>query len=107
MLDRSNYARTIKSDRSNGPQALQAGEERVVRYGRAQAGDAAAEQCEDLSAAAPDDPQSVRGQRLSIYGLMVGSLELSRTLVDGHLADIVLEQGFQSASTLPDPAGHR
>ncbi|WP_416219859.1 TetR/AcrR family transcriptional regulator [Frankia sp. Cas4] len=49
---------------------------------------------------APDDPQSVRAQALSIYALMVGTLQLSRALADRRLADVVLEQGIRSALTL-------
>jgi TetR/AcrR family transcriptional repressor of nem operon len=49
---------------------------------------------------APDDPQSARLQSLSIYALMVGTLQLSRALVDRQLADVILEQGIQSALTL-------
>ena len=49
---------------------------------------------------APDDPQSVRVQALSIYALMVGTLQLSRALVDRQLADALLEQGIRSALTL-------
>ena len=49
---------------------------------------------------APDDPQSARVQTLSIYALMVGTLQLSRALADQQLADVVLEQGIQSALTL-------
>jgi AcrR family transcriptional regulator len=49
---------------------------------------------------APDDPQSGRAQALSIYALMVGTLQLSRALVDRQLADIVLEQGIRSALAL-------
>ncbi|RSM67926.1 TetR family transcriptional regulator [Actinoplanes sp. ATCC 53533] len=49
---------------------------------------------------APHDPRSARVQALSIYALMVGTLQLSRALADQQLADIVLEQGVQSALTL-------
>lgn len=49
---------------------------------------------------APDDPQSARGQALSLYALMVGTLQLSRALADRQLADIVLEQGLRSALAL-------
>jgi TetR/AcrR family transcriptional regulator, transcriptional repressor for nem operon len=56
---------------------------------------------------APDDPQSVRAQALSIYALMVGTLQLSRALVDEQLADTVLEQSIRSALTLLDVEGRR
>jgi TetR/AcrR family transcriptional repressor of nem operon len=49
---------------------------------------------------APGDPQSARAQALSIYALMVGTLQLSRALTDRQLADVVLDQGIQSALTL-------
>ena len=49
---------------------------------------------------APHDPRSARVQAFSIYALMVGTLQLSRALVDQQLADVVLEQGIQSALTL-------
>jgi TetR/AcrR family transcriptional repressor of nem operon len=55
---------------------------------------------------APDDPQSVRAQALSIYALMVGTLQLSRALADRQLADTLLEQGIHSALTLLN-AEHR
>ncbi len=56
---------------------------------------------------APDDPQSARVQTLSIYALMVGTLQLSRALADRQLADVVLEQGIQSALTLLGAEGRR
>ena len=49
---------------------------------------------------APGDPQSVRVQALSIYALMVGTLQLSRALADRRLADEVLEQGIQNVLAL-------
>ena len=49
---------------------------------------------------APNDPRSARVRAFSIYALMVGTLQLSRALVDQQLADVVLEQGIQSALTL-------
>jgi TetR/AcrR family transcriptional regulator, transcriptional repressor for nem operon len=55
----------------------------------------------------PDDPQSARLQTLSIYALMVGTLQLSRALADRQLADVLLEQGIQSAMTLLGAEGHR
>lgn len=48
----------------------------------------------------PRDPDSVRAQAFSIFALMVGTLQLSRTLNDKSLADEVLEQGLQNALTL-------
>jgi hypothetical protein len=49
---------------------------------------------------APDDPQSARAQTLSIYALLVGTVQLSRALADQQLADVVLEQGIHNALTL-------
>ena len=57
---------------------------------------------------APADPQSARTQTLSVFALMIGTLQLSRALSDPELADAVLEQGIQNALTLLDtePGGH-
>jgi AcrR family transcriptional regulator len=49
---------------------------------------------------APDDPRSARARTLSVFALMVGTLQLSRALADRRLADEVLEQGIQSALAL-------
>ena len=49
---------------------------------------------------APDDPQSARVKTLSVFALMVGTLQLSRALADPDLADAVLEQGMQNALAL-------
>jgi hypothetical protein len=56
---------------------------------------------------APDDPRSVRVQALSIYALMVGTLQLSRALADRKLADEILDQGIQNALTLLDATQQR
>jgi len=48
----------------------------------------------------PDDPQSVRVKTLSVFALMVGTLQLSRALTDPQLADEVLEQGIHNALAL-------
>jgi len=56
---------------------------------------------------APHDPRSARVRAFSIYALMVGTLQLSRALVDQQLADVVLEQGIQSALTLLGTDGRR
>jgi TetR/AcrR family transcriptional repressor of nem operon len=56
---------------------------------------------DDIAArVAPNDPQSARVRTLSIYALMVGTLQLSRALTDRQLADVILEQGIQNALTL-------
>jgi TetR/AcrR family transcriptional repressor of nem operon len=49
---------------------------------------------------APDDPQSARVTTLSVFALMVGTLQLSRALSDRQLSDQVLEQGIQNALAL-------
>ncbi|TCO20446.1 TetR family transcriptional regulator [Kribbella steppae] len=51
---------------------------------------------------APHDPQSARAKTLSVYALMVGTMQLSRALSDRQLADQVLDQGIQDALTLLD-----
>lgn len=51
---------------------------------------------------APDDPSSARVNVLSVFALMVGTLELSRALADPQLADHVLEQGIENALALLD-----
>lgn len=49
---------------------------------------------------APDDPRSARGTTLSLYTMMIGTLQLSRALADRRLSDEVLEQGIQNALAL-------
>jgi TetR/AcrR family transcriptional regulator, transcriptional repressor for nem operon len=51
---------------------------------------------------APHDPQSARANTLSIYALLIGTLQLSRALADRQLADEVLEQGIHNALALLD-----
>jgi TetR/AcrR family transcriptional regulator, transcriptional repressor for nem operon len=51
---------------------------------------------------APHDPQSARATTLSLYALMVGTLQLSRALADRQLADDVLPQGVHNALTVWD-----
>jgi TetR/AcrR family transcriptional repressor of nem operon len=45
----------------------------------------------------PHDPPSARVKTLSVYALMVGTLQLSRALADRRLADDLLEQGIHNA----------
>jgi TetR/AcrR family transcriptional repressor of nem operon len=45
---------------------------------------------------APDDPQAARVKTLSVFAMMVGTLQLSRALSDPELADAVLEQGLRN-----------
>ncbi|MEU0884451.1 TetR/AcrR family transcriptional regulator [Lentzea sp. NPDC005914] len=51
---------------------------------------------------APHDPASARTATLSVYALMIGTLQLSRALADRQLADEVLEQGIRNAFTVLD-----
>jgi AcrR family transcriptional regulator len=53
---------------------------------------------------APHDPESARTTTLSVYALMVGTLQLSRALADRRLADDLLERGIQNVLTLLDAA---
>jgi TetR/AcrR family transcriptional regulator, transcriptional repressor for nem operon len=49
---------------------------------------------------APDNPPSARGQVLSLFGLLIGTLQLSRALADRRLADEVLERGIENGLSL-------
>ena len=49
---------------------------------------------------APEDPRSARVRTLSVFALMVGTLQVSRALADRQLASEVLEQGIQDALAL-------
>jgi len=48
----------------------------------------------------PDDPPSARGRVLSLFGLLIGTLQLSRALADRRLADEVLDRGGEAALAL-------
>ena len=56
---------------------------------------------------APHDPPSARAKTLSVFALMVGTLQLSRALADRQLADEVLEQGIHNALALLDAEQQR
>jgi TetR/AcrR family transcriptional regulator, transcriptional repressor for nem operon len=56
---------------------------------------------------APHDPPSARTKTLSVFALMVGTLQLSRALADRQLADAVLEQGIHYALALLDAEQQR
>jgi len=56
---------------------------------------------------APDDPPSARVKTLSVFALMVGTLQFSRALADRQLADAVLEQGVRNALALLDAGQER
>ena len=59
---------------------------------------------DDIAArVAPEDPQAARVKMLSVFAVMVGTLQLSRSLADRQLADAVLEQGLQNALALLGP----
>jgi TetR/AcrR family transcriptional repressor of nem operon len=49
---------------------------------------------------APEDPQPARGQTLSLFALLIGTLQLARALADRRLADEVLERGIKNALAL-------
>jgi TetR/AcrR family transcriptional regulator, transcriptional repressor for nem operon len=49
---------------------------------------------------APDDPGSARTKALTVFGMMVGTMQLSRALTDRRLADAILEQGVQNVLAL-------
>ena len=46
---------------------------------------------------APEDPQSRQVKTLSVFAMMIGTLQLSRALADRHLADAILAQGIHNA----------
>jgi TetR/AcrR family transcriptional repressor of nem operon len=56
---------------------------------------------------APHDPPSARTKTLSVFALLVGTLQLSRALADQQLADQVLEQGIHNALALLDAEQQR
>ncbi|MER5201259.1 TetR/AcrR family transcriptional regulator [Streptomyces sp. NPDC002755] len=49
---------------------------------------------------APADPRSAHTKTLSVYAMMVGTLQLSRALADRRLSDDLLEEGIRNALTL-------
>jgi AcrR family transcriptional regulator len=55
---------------------------------------------EIASRLAPDNPASARGQTLSLFALLIGTLQLSRAVSDRRLADAMLEQGIHNALAL-------
>jgi TetR/AcrR family transcriptional repressor of nem operon len=56
---------------------------------------------------APEDPRSVHAQVLSVFALMVGTIQLSRAVADGQLSDKILEQGIENALALLSAADRR
>ena len=55
---------------------------------------------EVASRLAPDDPQSARATTLSLFALLIGTLQISRALADRQLADEVLQRGIENALAL-------
>ena len=55
---------------------------------------------EIASRLAPGDPASAQGQTLSLFALLIGTLQLSRAVSDRRLADAMLEQGIENALAL-------
>jgi TetR/AcrR family transcriptional regulator, transcriptional repressor for nem operon len=55
---------------------------------------------EIASRLAPDDPASARTTTLSLFALLIGTLQLSRALADKKLSNEVLERGIESALAL-------
>lgn len=51
----------------------------------------------------PHDPQAARVKTLSVFAMMVGTLQLSRALADPQLADAILEQGVRNVLALLGP----
>ncbi|MGF0177186.1 TetR/AcrR family transcriptional regulator [Streptomyces sp. Marseille-Q5077] len=49
---------------------------------------------------APAGPRSVHTKTLSVYAMMVGTLQLSRALADRRLSDELLDEGIRNALTL-------
>jgi TetR/AcrR family transcriptional regulator, transcriptional repressor for nem operon len=49
---------------------------------------------------APADPETARGHTLSLFALLIGTLQLSRALADRQLADEVLARGIENALKL-------
>jgi TetR/AcrR family transcriptional regulator, transcriptional repressor for nem operon len=49
---------------------------------------------------APDDPQPARARVLSVFAMMVGTVQLARALADQQVAGEVLEQGIGNALAL-------
>jgi len=55
---------------------------------------------------APEDPRSARAHVLTVFAMMVGTVQLSRALADRQLADAVLEQGIENSLALLGVAPH-
>ena len=55
----------------------------------------------------PTDPGAARADALTVFGLMVGTLQLARTLTDRDLSDQLLARGVETALKLLDDFGGR
>ena len=49
---------------------------------------------------APEDPQSASGAALSLFTMLVGSMQLARALSDKRLSNAVLDEGVRSARAI-------
>jgi TetR/AcrR family transcriptional regulator, transcriptional repressor for nem operon len=50
----------------------------------------------------PTDPEAARTDALTVFGLMVGTLQLARALTDRDLSDRLLDQGAETALKMLD-----
>jgi TetR/AcrR family transcriptional repressor of nem operon len=55
---------------------------------------------EICSRLAPEDPGSARGTALTLFAMMVGTMQLARALSDRKLSDALLEEGIRSAHAM-------
>lgn len=53
------------------------------------------------------DPSAARPVALSVFGLMLGALQLSRAISDPALSEAILNQAIQDVLTLLDPSTER
>jgi len=49
---------------------------------------------------APADPGSARGTAITLFAMLVGTMQLARALSDRKLSNAVLEEGIRSAQTM-------
>ena len=54
----------------------------------------------------PADVEAARASALTIFGLMIGTLQLARALTDGRLSDQLLARGEVTALKLLDEFAH-
>jgi TetR/AcrR family transcriptional repressor of nem operon len=50
----------------------------------------------------PTDGEAARADALTVFGLMVGTLQLARALTERHLSDELLARGEETALKLLD-----